>query len=135
MAASGANAPQAQTDTAGVGIGLYALVGRPLPPPAAPVVLHEGEAVTLAASVLERYAGRYRLTPQTDVILTVEDGRIFGALSGRPKVELFAESPTRFFARAMDAQIEIRLAPDGSVAGLLLRINGQEMSASRVPEN
>ncbi len=121
----------ARTALAPDDIGLFVLAGRPLPPPAPPAVVTERQAITLAPALLARCVGRYRLTPQLELVLTVEDGRLFGALSGRSKVELFAQSPTRFFARALDAVVDVELAPDGSVTGLRLRINGQEMTAAR----
>jgi CubicO group peptidase (beta-lactamase class C family) len=73
-----------------------------------------GEAVTLQAErkeiqvapeVLAKYAGTYELTPGATVTMTVEGGHLMIQLTGQPKVELFAESETKFFLKVVDAQV------------------------------
>jgi hypothetical protein len=44
---------------------------------------------------------------------------------------LYAEAKDKFFARALDAQIEFVRGDDGNVNGLVLRQGPTEMRASR----
>ena len=115
-------------------IGLNILTGRPLPPlsPSAPA--SQRTAIVVPENVLARYVGRYRLTPQVEVVITLDSGHLYGAVAGRPRNELLAETPTRFFAAVADAQVTFDLAPDGRPTALRLRLNGQETSAPREAE-
>ncbi len=60
---------------------------------------------TLPNAVLDRYAGKY-----DRVEITREGNQLVAVLAGR-KLLLFAESPTKFFAKTTDVQIEF---PGGS---------------------
>jgi len=59
---------------------------------------------TLPAALLENYTGKYQTVEITS------DGEQLSAALGGTKFVLFAESPTRFFAKTTDVQIEF---PDG----------------------
>ncbi len=102
------------------------------PAPATPAPAAEPQAVAVPAAVLAQYVGRYRITADLEALITFEDGRLYGALTGRPPHELFAASPTRFFARDADAEVSFELGPDGRATRLLLRVSGQDLQAVRV---
>jgi hypothetical protein len=91
--------------------------------------------ITVAQDVLARYVGRYRLTEEVEVIITLEDGRLFGALTGRPRHELFATSPTDFFANDVEAQVSFEPGPDGRPVRARVTIGGQESYAPRVADS
>ena len=109
-----------------------ALAAEP-PPQGPPVPAAQRKAIAVPAEVLARYVGRYGAAGQFEVAITLDDGRLFGALSGRPRHELFADSPTFFFATDVDAQAEFEHGSDGRATGVRLTINGQVMEAPRIP--
>ena len=104
------------------------------PPPNPPATMAQREGIVLSPEVLARYVGRYRIRPEVEAEITLDGGKLYGALSGRPKHELFAETPTRFFATDVNAQIVFEPGPDGRASSLVLTIDGQVAEAQRVSD-
>jgi CubicO group peptidase (beta-lactamase class C family) len=91
-------------------------------------------AIPVDAKILERYAGRYELSPTFALTVTLEEGRLMMQATGQPKVELFAESETKFFLRAVDAQVSFEVDEQGRATGLILHQAGRDQRARRVKE-
>ena len=108
-------------------IGMHLLSGAPLlqPPP-------ERHAIRLSAAALERYVGRYQFTPTGDVVVIRRDERLFAKLPGRRAIEMFAQSPTSFFLKVWDSQLNFIIDPDGRVTGLVTHQNGRDRPAARL---
>jgi CubicO group peptidase (beta-lactamase class C family) len=87
--------------------------------------------VAVADSVLREYAGRYELAPRAIMTLTLENGRLFARLTGQRRAAIFAESESRFFYRATNAQISFTRDASGAVAGLLLHQGGGRTTPAR----
>jgi CubicO group peptidase (beta-lactamase class C family) len=83
---------------------------------------------------LERLAGTYEIAPTANMVISVEGNQLIGRLGGQPALPLFAESETKFFPRAVEAEIDFELGPDGKATALTLRQNGQQRRAPRVAE-
>jgi CubicO group peptidase (beta-lactamase class C family) len=115
-------------------VGLFILAGQPLPPLPPPAPSSEHKAVALPLETLQLYVGRYQLTPQTQVIIGLQDGALFGQLSGGRRVTLYAEAPGRFFATDVDAEVSFDGDPSRRPTGMHLRLNGQEMTAPRLAD-
>ena len=118
----------ASNDIGGDDIGLYVLAGAPVSKVAPP-----RQTVAVAPEILDRYVGQYQLTPAMLVTVTRQDQRLMAQLTGQPVFEIFAESPTDFFWKVVDAQAYFELGPDGKATSLTLRQNGREMIAPRLP--
>lgn len=86
-------------------------------------------AVRIPRRTLQRYAGRYQLAPERFVTITVEGDRLFGEMTGQPRVELVATARNTFVAVDADAQVTF---VDGA---LVLRLGGRELRAARVKES
>ena len=95
------------------------------------VLTSERKEITLPPQVLERYAGSYVFRPGLDMVVTVEDGRLMTQLGPQPKVPIFPESATSFFARVVNAQIEFKLDAAGKVTALVLRQGPASLEAPR----
>ena len=78
-------------------------------------------------AVYDAYAGEYELRPGFSLAVTREGDRIFAQATGQPKIEIFPESETRFFLKAVDAQIDFVRGADGQVTGLVLHQNGRDL--------
>ena len=115
-------------------IALYVLTGRPVPPPEAPIAAGSQVAISVPAAVLAGYVGRYRLNPQMVLTITAHGERLFGAINDQPQTEVYGASPTHFFARTFNAQIDFQPGPDGRANGLTLKLNGVAMPATRMAE-
>lgn len=81
--------------------------------------------------ILNTYAGDYEIQPGFNLTMTVENGRLMSQATGQQKVELFAESPSKFFLKVVDAQVEFIKGPDGKVSSLFLYQNGKKIEGKR----
>lgn len=61
--------------------------------------------VPVDAALLEPYVGVYELTPAFKIAVTRDGARLFVQATGQPRIEVFAESPTEFFLKVVDARI------------------------------
>jgi len=118
----------ASNDIGGDDIGMYVLAGAPVSKVAPP-----RQTVAVAPEILDRYVGQYQLTPAMLVTVTRQDQRLMAQLTGQRIFEIFAESPTDFFWKVVDAQAHFEVGPDGKATSLTLRQNGREMIAPRLP--
>jgi hypothetical protein len=87
--------------------------------------------VTVDPKILAAYVGTYELRPNFDLTVTVEDGHLVTQATGQPSFAMQAESETKFFPTAFDAEIEFFKDDQGKVSYLMLRQNGHEMKALR----
>ena len=117
-----------------VDIGLWVLTGRPVPPPSAAIPAGPQVAIAVPGATLAGYVGRYRLTPQMVLSITARGERLFGAVNDNPQTELYGSSPTHFFARTVNAQVDFQVGEDGRATGLALRLNGVAMTAARLAD-
>jgi hypothetical protein len=88
-------------------------------------------AVTPDPKVLPQYTGTYTLAPNFDLVITVENGQLITQATGQGKIPLFAESETKFFPTAIDAEVEFVKGADGKVTALILHQGDHEMKAPK----
>lgn len=88
----------------------------------------ERKAIDVAPALLSEYAGTYRMTDAPiDNVIAIKDGHLTTKLANQPALDLFAESETKFFLRAVDAQVEFFRDPTThAVNRLVLYQNGME---------
>ncbi|HEX2722433.1 MAG TPA: serine hydrolase, partial [Gemmatimonadaceae bacterium] len=101
-------------------------VDGPRPPPKARV------EIRLDPYKLDRYVGVYELAPNFQLRVTRESSSLFAQATGQTKLQLFPESETEFFLKAVDAQITFVKDAAGSVTGLVLHQNGGAIPGKRV---
>jgi CubicO group peptidase (beta-lactamase class C family) len=92
----------------------------------------ERREVRLSPEQLDRCVGRYELMPGFVLEITREGDRLFSQATGQPKIEIFAESETSFFLKAVDAQLSFQLEGAGPAKGLVLHQGGRDMPAKRL---
>ena len=80
--------------------------------------------------VLETYVGRYELPGGLTLTVTREGARLFGEAQARH--EMFAETPTDFFWKVVNAQLTFKVSRTGRVTGAVLHQGGRDMVAKRV---
>jgi CubicO group peptidase (beta-lactamase class C family) len=96
-------------------LGFHILSGRPLAPP----------PPALAASELDRLAGRYALGPRRILVVEREDDRLFAKLGEQPWFELWPEGPLQLRWFGVDATATFELCVDGHAARMTLRQDGR----------
>jgi hypothetical protein len=88
--------------------------------------------VDVAPDVLARYVGRYELAPGQVFELTLVEGQLQLRLGDQPRFPLFAESATKFFLEAVDAQVSFVLDADGRPTSLVLHQGGRDLPAPKI---
>ncbi|HVO63091.1 MAG TPA: serine hydrolase [Terriglobales bacterium] len=61
--------------------------------------------VPVDTHILESYVGRYEIDPDTNMTITVANGRLFGQITDDVKTELFSSSATTYFATDDDFEV------------------------------
>jgi CubicO group peptidase (beta-lactamase class C family) len=92
----------------------------------------ERKVVSVPKAVLEQYVGGYELGPNFVLTFTVEGNELISQATGQPKFPLRAESETKFYVTAFEAEIEFQKDASGKVTGLVLRQNGRDRPAPRI---
>jgi serine-type D-Ala-D-Ala carboxypeptidase/endopeptidase len=88
--------------------------------------------IAVAAEVLERYVGRYQLSPEFVISITREGDHLFLQATGQPRFELFAEGERDFFLKAVDAQVTFTSEGSGKATKLTLHQNGRNVPGPRI---
>lgn len=83
--------------------------------------------VAVDAAILETYVGVYQLSPVFAITITREGSTLSLQATGQEKLPLFAESPTAFFLKIVDAQVVFEKDASGKVTRLVLHQGGQVM--------
>ena len=96
---------------------------------AAPPPLKE---VAVDPRAFDALVGVYALAPGFDIAVTREGDHLFAQATGQERLELFPESPVRFFFKLVDAQIDFVLE-SGRAVSLVLHQGGQHLPAPRKP--
>ena len=110
-------------------IALHLIAGTPLLPPR---VEHHEIAVDPAA--LKGVVGRYQLTPQAVVEMTLEGGQLYTQITGQPRFPVFMEAPHRGFLKVVEATIDFEVDASGRATAVVIHQNGRDTRAPRIEE-
>jgi CubicO group peptidase (beta-lactamase class C family) len=89
------------------------------------ILTSERKEITLSRDVLQAYVGAYEVAPKVEMVITLAGDHLESQLGTQPKVPIFAESPTSFFLKVVDAQLDFSKDASGKVTGVTLHQNGQ----------
>jgi hypothetical protein len=92
----------------------------------------ERKEIAVDPAVLERYVGRYQLTPDFVIAITREQNALFLQATAQPRFPMFAESERDFFLKAVDAQLTFVVDAEGRATQLVLHQFGVDQTAKRV---
>ena len=88
--------------------------------------------IKVESKILDSYVGRYEFSPTLSITISREGEGLVVQLTGQSKLQIFPESETKFFLRAVDAQISFVKDPDGRVTHLILHQGGRDQKAKRL---
>jgi len=97
-------------------------------------IAQERKEITVAPQILQQYIGVYELAPKFNLMITLEGSQLMAQASGQGKAPVYASSETKFFYKAVEAQIEFFKNDQGVVTHLVLYQNGREMKAPRTSD-
>jgi serine-type D-Ala-D-Ala carboxypeptidase/endopeptidase len=92
----------------------------------------ERAEIKVDAKVLESYVGEYQLAPNFILTVTKEGDKLFAQATDQPRFQVFAEAETKFFLKAVDAQITFVKDDKGQVTQLILHQGGQNLPAKKI---
>lgn len=94
--------------------------------------MKERKEIAVDPAVLQRYVGKYQLSPTFVVTVTREDNHLFAQATAQPRFEIFAETDHDFFLKAVDAQLTFVTDGTGRVTKAILHQNGVDQDAKRI---
>jgi CubicO group peptidase (beta-lactamase class C family) len=104
----------------------------------------QGETVTLASErkeitldprVLARFVGAYQMASGSNMLVTLDGTQLYSKLGNQNSVPIFPESPTSFFLKVVDAQLEFsRTDNQGRPSQLVLHQNGHDTPLTRLDD-
>ncbi len=97
------------------------------------VLQSERKPITVSPKVLAQYVGTYQVGPGANLVIRLDGDQLTAQLGDQPRLPIFAESETRFFLRAVDAQLDFVKGDKGVVIHVVMRQNGRDTAAPRVP--
>lgn len=91
------------------------------------------KVVLVAADVLARYVGTFKLNEEMNIVVRVSGTKIIAQATGQGEIEIFAESDTRFFARVAPIVMIFGDVSNGKAASFILEQGGAKLTARRIP--
>ena len=92
----------------------------------------ERKEIKVDAKLYDAYLGEYEREPGRNFKVFKENNRLFLAFLGRPTIELFPESETKFFVKVVDIQFSFVRDEKGHVTHLILHQNGENISVKKI---
>jgi hypothetical protein len=95
----------------------------------------ERKEITLDPKLLARYVGAYRMTQGAVMLVTLEDKQLFSKLGNQQAIPIFPESPTMFFVKVVDAELEfVKDDAQGRPTELILHQGGRDQAMKRLDD-
>lgn len=95
--------------------------------------LKEHKTVSLPREDLERVVGRYALSADVVLSVTLEGDRVFIQENEEPKQEYRAESKQDFYSTISSDECSFRLPESGPAEALILHLEGKGLELKRLP--
>jgi CubicO group peptidase (beta-lactamase class C family) len=97
-------------------------------------LISERKEVAVSPAVLAQYVGTYTFANGQNFVISLVGGKLVSTLGLQEGVPIYAESESRFFAKAVDAQVGFFRNPQShAVDHLVLYQNDAEQLAKRAP--
>lgn len=94
----------------------------------------ERKEITLTPEQLKPFVGRYSLSSEVHVDITLSGDQLQTQITGQPKVPMFPDSPTSFFLKVVDAQVRFDKDASGQVKQLAIHQNGRDAIARKISD-
>jgi hypothetical protein len=89
-------------------------------------------AIPVNVEILKKYVGSYQLQQGFNLEISLEGEQLVSQPTGQSKSPLFAESQSKFFLTAVDAQIEFEQDGSGLVTNLILHQGPNHIKAAKM---
>ncbi|NNF00209.1 MAG: DUF3471 domain-containing protein, partial [Pyrinomonadaceae bacterium] len=92
----------------------------------------EGKETKVDSKHFDKYLGKYQLTPNFIITITMENEKLIAQATGQGKLDLIPESETIFSVKGVDARVIFVKGDDGSVTELILDQGGRRQPAKKI---
>lgn len=92
----------------------------------------ERKAISLDIKTMQKYVGKYRLSPDLVLTISLEGKKMFAQAAGPAKLEIFPETETKFFLRDREVDITFVKNEKGEVIQAVLNQGGREVPAKKI---
>jgi len=103
---------------------------------AAATIRQEHKEIKLDPKIYDTYAGEYSVefgpNDALTILITRDGDKLMGQANGKPKIQLFPETETRFFAKVADLQVTFFVEKNGKVSHLTFADSGKTIEAKKV---
>jgi len=93
------------------------------------------QEISVDAATMDRYVGKYRVGSSSILAITRDGSQLSAQITGQPKLPIYAETPTRFFWRAVDARVTFAVGDTSSATSATIHQFGRDITASRLDES
>jgi beta-lactamase regulating signal transducer with metallopeptidase domain len=90
--------------------------------------------LTLEAATLDRYVGHYRIGPSSVLTIARDGAQLNARISGQPTFPIYADTPTDFHWKVVEARVTFSGDADGLAAMATLHQNGMDIAAPRLDD-
>lgn len=90
------------------------------------------QAIHLPADALKKFVGRYQVRPHVTITIARKGDQLSIQLPGQSAFQMYPESPTGFFLKVTDAQIQFELDAHHRATGLVLHQGDRHIAASKI---
>lgn len=87
--------------------------------------------IRLPAEKLDRYVGAYEIMPGFSISVFRQGDRLWAQATNQPRLGIYPASETRFFYRAVPAELEFVIEPDGRIEKLIVHQHGLRLPGWR----
>jgi hypothetical protein len=91
-------------------------------------------AISLDPAAFDRFVGAYQLAPSLVLTVSRNGPVLLTRLTGQDPVQVFPESPTKFFLKVVPAQLSFVGPPSGPPTEVVLHQAGFDRHARRIPD-
>ncbi len=95
------------------------------------------QELSLDAATLRRYVGNYQMGEkdvQGVMTVTVSGTQLSTQMSGQPPVDVYAQTPTHFFVKVVDATIDFVTTGNAPATALILHQGGLDITMPRIDD-
>jgi CubicO group peptidase (beta-lactamase class C family) len=95
--------------------------------------LKDHKPVALTAAELSRVAGKYALSPDVVLTVTVEDGHLLVQEGDEPKQEYLPENANDFYSTTSSDECSFKPSDPSTAQILVLHLEGKDVELKRIP--
>lgn len=101
---------------------------------AAPDAAGTRKEIDVDAATLDKYVGKYQLAPTSILAITRDGAQLKAQITGQPTLPIYAETPTKFFWKIVDAQVTFSVGDSGVATSATIHQHGRDIPALRMDE-